>query len=285
MDRAKFCFRRSVRQETNLKNKTKDDIWYFLISQTWDHDHLTIYDGSNDQSTQIAKLSGNLGTFSISSIGNSLFVKFETSLFFAYAGFLATIHYGNSYLNIHKTIISKYFILKVKFNYNTTLSLVDCATVSNGQPGFCGCNTCFENEGYCDNHHHCQDGLLCGSNNCPASLGFHSEVDCCYQPTLGDEDFCTTAITCGENEGDCDSNIECQSNHFCGSNNCPASLDFNSEIDCCSSTQIMSPNYPNSYPNNAEDTWMIIAPTGLIITLQFHSFHVRFIIESKHKTR
>ena len=104
-----------------MKNKTKDDIWYFLISQTWDHDHLTIYDGSNDQSTQIAKLSGNLGTFSISSIGNSLFVKFETSLFFAYAGFLATIHYGNSYLNIHKTIISKYFILKVKFNYNTTL--------------------------------------------------------------------------------------------------------------------------------------------------------------------
>ena len=65
----------------------------------------------------------------------------------------------------------------------------------------------------------------------------------------------------------------------CGSNNCPASLGFNSEIDCCSSTQIMSPNYPNSYPNNAEETWLIAAPNGSIITLQFHSFHVRLILK------
>ena len=26
----------------------------------------------------------------------------------------------------------------------------------------------------------CQDGFDCGSNNCPASLGFDAEVDCCY---------------------------------------------------------------------------------------------------------
>ena len=70
-------------------------------------DPLTIYDGSNDQSTQIAKLSGNLGSFSISSTGNSLLVKFESYIFFAscykwydYDGFFATIHYGTPYLNI-----------------------------------------------------------------------------------------------------------------------------------------------------------------------------------------
>ena len=68
----------------------------------------------------------------------------------------------------------------------------------------------------------CQDGLVCGSNNCPASLGFDSEVDCCYQPH-----------------------------------------------------ELMSPNYPNSYPNNVEETWPLTTPTGSIITLQFHSFHVR----------
>ena len=59
-------------------------------------DFLVIYDGPNDQSTQIAKLSGNLGSFSISSNGNSLFVKFESDFWFNYAGFLATIHYGNT---------------------------------------------------------------------------------------------------------------------------------------------------------------------------------------------
>ena len=64
------------------------------------YDPLSIYDGSNDQSTQIAKLSGTLGSFNISSSGNSLFVKFESTIYYNYGGFLATIHYGNPYLNI-----------------------------------------------------------------------------------------------------------------------------------------------------------------------------------------
>ena len=71
----------------------------------------------------------------------------------------------------------------MKFNYNT-LSLVNCATASNGEIGFCNCNTCSENEGDCDNHDECNDGLICGSNNCPLGLGFSSETDCC---TIGKE--------------------------------------------------------------------------------------------------
>ena len=63
-------------------------------------DFLTIFDGSNEQSSQIEKLSGNLGSFDISSTGNSLFVKFESDSSFQYGGFLATIQYGNPYLNI-----------------------------------------------------------------------------------------------------------------------------------------------------------------------------------------
>ena len=161
-----------------------------------------------------------------------------------------------------------------KFNCKT-LCLVYCATISNGDFGFCNCNTCSENEGDCDAHDECHDGLACGSNNCPASLDFDSEVDCCYQPTVGDEHFCASGIPCGENEGDCDSHDECQDGLLCGSNNCPVSLGFDSEVDCCSSTQIMSPNYPNLYPINSEVTWQISAPTGSILNLQFHYFHVR----------
>ena len=106
------------------------------------------------------------------------------------------------------------------------LSLVNCATVSNGEIAFCHCNTCSENEGDCDAHDECQDGLSCGSNNCPASLGFDSEVDCCNKLT-----------------------------------------------------ELKSPNYPNSYPTNAEETWLITDPTASFITLQFHYFHVRLIVE------
>ena len=64
------------------------------------YDPLTIYDGSNEQSTQIEKLSGDLGSFRILSSGNSLFLKFESYYSWVdYPGFLATIHYGNPYLN------------------------------------------------------------------------------------------------------------------------------------------------------------------------------------------
>ena len=59
-----------------------------------------------------------------------------------------------------------------------TLSLVNCADVGNGEIGFCNCNTCSENEGNCDSNDECQNGLACESN-CPVSLGFDSEVDCC----------------------------------------------------------------------------------------------------------
>ena len=116
-----------------------------------------------------------------------------------------------------------------------TVSLVNCATVSNGDDEFCNCNTCSENEGDCDSHDDCQDGLVCGSNNCPASLGFDSKVDCCYQPTLGDEDFCSSGIPCKENEGDCDSNNECKANLVCDTtNSCPTHLGFASDVNCCS---------------------------------------------------
>ena len=80
------------------KNRSKYE-FRFLLSQTeTDFDFVTIYDGSNDQATQIAKLSGNLGSFLISSTGNSLFVTFESDGY-SNAGFIATIHYGNPYFN------------------------------------------------------------------------------------------------------------------------------------------------------------------------------------------
>ena len=95
---------------------------------------------------------------------------------------------------------------------------------------------CGTDQGDCDTHDECQHGLFCGSNNCPDSLGFHSEFDCCYAPSVGDENFCTTANPCAVDEGDCDSNNECQTNLFCDiSISCPAYLGFESDVNCCSS--------------------------------------------------
>ena len=93
---------------------------------------------------------------------------------------------------------------------------------------------CGTDDGDCDIHDECKDGLVCGSNNCPDSLGFDSEFDCCFAPNVGDENFCASGIPCGENEGDCDSNHECQAHLVCDiANNCKTSLGFLSDVNCC----------------------------------------------------
>ena len=87
--------------------------------------------------------------------------------------------------------------------------------------------------GDCDSNDQCKESLRCGSNNCLDSFGFNAHTDCCFTAILGDDDFCSTDEPCEVNEGDCDSDDECKSNLFCGSNNCPDSLRVLSSIDCC----------------------------------------------------
>ena len=112
---------------------------------------------------------------------------------------------------------------------------------------------CNIDEGDCDSHEVCQNNLVCGLDNCPESLGHDPDVDCCYKATVGDEDFCTTDNPCGPDEGDCDSNKECQTNHICDTvNSCLLSLGFDSEVNCCiigcKSQQTISTVWPEFIP-------------------------------------
>ena len=113
---------------------------------------------------------------------------------------------------------------------------LNCTTVSNGEIVFCYCNTCSENEGDCDAHDECQDGLVCGSNNCPTSNGFDSEVDCCYHNDNQCYDTCYKESWKGD--GSCDdynNNCGCEwdGGDCCGN-------DVN--IDWCSDCQCLDPN-------------------------------------------
>ena len=96
---------------------------------------------------------------------------------------------------------------------------------------------------------------------------------------IGDEQFCTSFIPCGENEGDCDPNFfdsdkECLDGLYCGYNNCPASLSFDLETDCCSRTQITSHNYPNNYDIQREETWLLTQESATFVNLEFVAFNV-----------
>ena len=76
-------------------------------------------------------------------------------------------------------------------------------------------------------------GLTCGQDNCPSSLGWPTWVDCCVNATVtpaptpsptaaptpspsqpGDHDYCSSLNKCGENEGDCDNDNQCNSGKF-----------------------------------------------------------------------
>ena len=87
----------------------------------------------------------------------------------------------------------------------------------------------------------------------------------------------------GVNEGPCDFDYQCKDYLSCGYRNCPASLDEN--YNCCTNKELLkSPNFPINYPPFTEKTWLITAPIGFIINLQFHSFHVRLIVDFVNTT-
>ena len=82
----------------------------------------------------------------------------------------------------------------------------------------------------------------------------------------------------GIDEGPCVFDDECKDHLFCGYKNCPASYDV--DDNCCTKNELLkSPNYPINYFPNTEKTWLITAPIGSIINLEFDFFHVRLIEE------
>merc|ERR1719266_2122096 len=111
---------------------------------------------------------------------------------------------------------------------------------------------CDLNEGDCDEDNDCRDTFICGVNNCGADRDL---ADCCVDPSdptgLGADTpcdgsapniwgCCTPDNQCGENEGDCDTNDDCQAGLVCtpdgGADGCgdgfgnvfPAG-----QVDCC----------------------------------------------------
>ena len=122
-------------------------------------------------------------------------------------------------------------------------------------------NPCSVDEGDCDSHDVCQGSLVCGLNNCPKLLGYDSVDDCCYNATLGGEDFCSTENPCAKDEGDCDSDNECQDTLVCGLHNCPNSPQFSPDVDCCWDQSIcqypdyIGDSYCDDGNNNEECGW------------------------------
>jgi Zn-dependent metalloprotease len=102
--------------------------------------------------------------------------------------------------------------------------VVSCHPATPGAWAYCnsGC-TCAEGEGWCKSDAECDSGLVCGQN-LGASYGYSWWVDvcvpsgACHVGSVGGFSYCSESCTCGEGEGHCASDAECDAGHTCGVN-------------------------------------------------------------------
>ncbi len=116
--------------------------------------------------------------------------------------------------------------------------------VPQGNGRFCTvCGPCGPGEGDCDNNAECQSGLTC-AQNVGADFGFPPAVDVCIGdggPAVcplpaGNGRFCTECGPCGQGQGDCDNDAECQSGLICAQN-VGADFGFPPAVDVCVASQ------------------------------------------------
>ena len=105
-----------------------------------------------------------------------------------------------------------------------------------------------------------------------------------YMPHgLGGINFCSTSKLCEVNQGDCDyrGDHECAGGLKCGENNCPASLELESRVNCCyepwwkscpdslniETRTLVSPQYPSYYEDNQHCAWLIQVNDTKAVTL------------------
>jgi len=100
-------------------------------------------------------------------------------------------------------------------------------------------NPCPSGQGDCDNNSECQEGLVCGTDNCRATNpDALAAADCCTEvDCIGDStnwSCCNGSNRCGVGGGDCDEDSDCQDGLKCGENNCNQfHAGAMSSADCC----------------------------------------------------
>lgn len=96
------------------------------------------------------------------------------------------------------------------------------------------CGPCAEGEGWCHNDNHCEQGLECTpyvgwQYGYSEWAGVCEAAPCPYQP--GDDGYCSCGL-CGEGEGDCDTDADCEAGLVCA-HDVGASYGWSPSVDVC----------------------------------------------------
>ena len=128
------------------------------------------------------------------------------------------------------------------------------------------------------------------SDSVLSSGGFQAVFS--YMPHgLGGINFCSTSRLCEVDQGNCGASQghhKCAGGLKCGSNNCPAMLEFAKRTDCCyepwwkscpdslnmGEKTLVSPNYPSYYEKNQHCQWLIQVNDNDTVTLYIDKLSV-----------
>ena len=105
-----------------------------------------------------------------------------------------------------------------------------------GHPDRCrDCGPCEVGIGDCDNDSECQSGLVC-AYDVGEDYGYEYGIDVCVSPDcqwpVGHSNYCEDCGPCGDGEGDCDGDYECQSGLVCATD-VGADHGYAPEVDVC----------------------------------------------------
>lgn len=125
----------------------------------------------------------------------------------------------------------------VGLNYGFSAGIDVCEPDLNGTSGFCSAgDPCGAGEGDCNRDADCLPGHTCEAN-VGADYGFSPGIDVCEFTALGSQNYCSEAAPCGEGEGDCDFDAECQMGLTCVAN-VGATYGFTPGVDVCQTSTV-----------------------------------------------
>ena len=148
----------------------------------------------------------------------------------------------------------------------------------------CG-NIILAGNGFCNDETNFAECRFDGGDCCLNVNTDHCTVCACYlqeicaagfHPSVGDG-FCndeTNIADCSYDGGDCCGS--CVNTDYCEECTCLAGDSGNGIYQCSTSGAITSPGYPQNYDNNLDLYWLIQAPIGQTIVINFISFDVEY---------
>ena len=225
----------------------------FVFIQVMSDDSLKIYEGTSAAGNLLATLTGHEIPGNVSSCRSEMHVVFASSFSESSTGYHAKIHTSE----LASPGQAGYCTSKCLCIADEGHCESNDQCISGHNCGFDNCkpelgypngtNCCYNIADYCSDFLSTENGTWMLQSPINNSNEYVSEVSCSWYiggsgsatcgATVADWSCCSSANPCIVEDGDCDSDSECESGLTCGTNNCGPLFPYS--FDCCESPNLV----------------------------------------------